>query len=102
MRTMLHPKASLSHLCPLLLVAITSGALSLGCGRREELESCDINQQACQESVYYAVMRARGDGFDPFDGVPPIRTITKKEYEKELFPNGLPKPPPPDENVEDE
>ncbi len=86
------------------LLALGAGlVLSLlsasGCGRREELETCDINQRSCQEDVYYAVVRARGDGYDPFDGVPPIRTISKDAYEKELFPDGIPQPPPDDDDA---
>ena len=74
----------------LLPLAIAISALATGCGRREELEGCDINERSCQEDVYYAVVRARGDGFDPFDGVPPIRTITKQQYAEELFPDNPP------------
>jgi hypothetical protein len=87
-----------SRLRHLLPVAIAISASITGCGRRQELETCNINERSCQEDVYYAVVRARGDGFDPFDGVPPIRTITKQQYEKELFPDGLPKPPPADDD----
>jgi hypothetical protein len=56
----------------------------LGCGRTERLEPCNIATEQCQTDVYYAVVRVRGDGWDPFDGLPPIRTITLAEYEKEL------------------
>lgn len=61
-------------------------AIATGCGRREELHACNIDDRTCQEDVYYAVIRARGDGFDPFDGVPPIRNLTKEQYRRELFP----------------
>jgi hypothetical protein len=67
------------------LALAASGLLVAGCGRRAELEACNIARRPCQEDIYYAVMRLRGDGFDPFQGVPPIRTITLAEYKKELL-----------------
>jgi hypothetical protein len=65
----------------------------LGCSRRLELEPCNIAERACQEDVYYAVVRLRGDGWDPFDGVPPIRTITAEQYRDELTPDEKPGEP---------
>lgn len=56
-----------------------------GCGRTEQLEACNIATSDCQESIYYAVMRLRGDGWDPFDGLPPIHTITLAQYKKQLI-----------------
>jgi hypothetical protein len=58
----------------LLAVVIT------GCGGEERLVACDIATPSCQEDVYYALLRLRGDGFDPVAERPPIRTITKEEY----------------------
>jgi hypothetical protein len=46
--------------------------------------------------VYYAAVRLRGDGWDPFDGVPPIRTITADEYRDELTPDEMAEPSEPD------
>jgi hypothetical protein len=65
-----------------------------GCSRRLELEPCRIADRSCQEDVYYAVLRLRGDGWDPFEGVPPIRTITAAEYRDELTPDQPAEPPP--------
>lgn len=56
-----------------------------GCGRSTDLRACKIADKSCQEDIYYAVVRLRGDGFDPFDGLPPIRTITLDQYRDELF-----------------
>jgi hypothetical protein len=56
----------------------------LGACHGPTLELCDIVQPDCQEDVYYAVLRVRGDGYDPFGGIPPIRTISEDEYRAEL------------------
>jgi hypothetical protein len=72
---------------------ILCGLLLCGCGRRAELEPCNVATLECQEDVYYAIVRLRGDGFDPFDGLPPIRTITAEQYRRELT-GGQPPPPP--------
>jgi hypothetical protein len=69
----------------ILLALAASGLIVAGCGRVAELEACNIAKRPCQEDIYYAVMRLRGDGFDPFQGVPPIRTITLAAYKKELL-----------------
>lgn len=62
------------------------GALALlGCGRQGELHACKISEASCQQDVYYGVMQLRGDGFDPFAGLPPIRTITLASYRQELI-----------------
>jgi hypothetical protein len=68
--------------------------LLAGCGRATELSACDVADKSCQEDIYYAVVRLRGDGFDPFDGVPPIRTLTEKQYCDQLRAS---QPPPPEE-----
>jgi hypothetical protein len=51
-----------------------------GCGGEERLAACNIATQSCQEDVYYALLRLRGDGFDAVAQRPPIRTITRQEY----------------------
>ena len=81
-------------------MVLIAGLLLAGCGRRAELEPCEIAKLECQEDVYYAIVRLRGDGFDPFDGLPPIRTITVDQYIEELT-GGEPAPPPdpPDPNA---
>ena len=54
------------------------------CKPTAELEPCNIAQSECQLDIYYALLRLRGDGADPFGGVPPIRTLTLEQYEREL------------------
>ena len=51
-----------------------------GCGGEEPLVACNIAMRSCQEDIYYALLRMRGDGFDPVAQRPPIRTITKEDY----------------------
>jgi hypothetical protein len=51
----------------------------LACSPRA-LDSCDITQRACQESIYYRMINLRGDGYDPFGGLPPIGVITEDEF----------------------
>ncbi len=59
--------------------------LGLGaCTANPKLEPCNIAQRACQEDVFYGVVRLRGDGYDPFGGIPPIHTITLDQYRQEL------------------
>lgn len=53
------------------------------CGDRK-LSLCDITQSACQQDIYYTDLQVRGDGYDPFGGMPPIRTITEAQYRAEL------------------
>jgi hypothetical protein len=65
-------------------IVLALGMLA-GCGRIERLQACNIAESDCQESIYYAVMRLRGDGWDPFDGLPPIHTITLEQYRKQLI-----------------
>jgi hypothetical protein len=80
-----------------LLFAI---GLLAGCGRATELEPCNIASRECQADVYYAIIRLRGDGYDPFDGLPPIRTITVEQYLADLMadqPAPAPAPAEPEE-----
>jgi hypothetical protein len=56
--------------------------VGLGCQR--DLHTCDITQRSCQELVYYKTLALRGDGYDPFAGLPPIRVITEAEFRNEL------------------
>lgn len=66
------------------LVALATSSALAGCKPTEELEACNVATADCQQSIYYALLRMRGDGYDPFLGVPPIRTLTIEEYEAEL------------------
>lgn len=68
-----------------LALLLALGCALCGCGRTERLEACNIATSDCQESIYYAVMRLRGDGWDPFDGLPPIHTLTLEQYRKQLI-----------------
>jgi hypothetical protein len=63
-----------------VLLAVAGGS---GCSR-PRLEACDIGTEMCQEDVYYALARMRGDGIDPFVGVPPIRTLSREAYRQQL------------------
>ncbi len=52
---------------------------------RSKLTACEISETACQEDIYYAVLGVRGDGIDPFGGLPPVRVITPAQYRDELL-----------------
>ena len=67
----------------------------IGCGRPTELEACNIANKSCQIDVYYALVRLRGDGYDTFEGLPPIRTVTVDQYRAELT-DARPTSPPSD------
>jgi hypothetical protein len=58
-------------------------ALLAGC-HDQTLQRCDITQPDCQQDIYYADLRLRGDSYDPFAGVPPIRTISEDLFRAEL------------------
>jgi hypothetical protein len=66
----------------LLLVALAVLGATSGCAR--DLETCDITERACQETVYYRLLSLRGDGYDPFGGLPPISVITEAEFRSYL------------------
>lgn len=66
-----------------MLAAVAAYALC-ACGPSEQLTACNIAKQTCQEDIYYALVRMRGDGFDPLAGVPPIITMTEAEYRARL------------------
>ncbi len=77
-----------------LRVSLAGLALT-GCGQPTELEACTIANKSCQIDVYYALVRLRGDGYDPFEGLPPIRTVTVDQYAAELT-DARPMSPPSD------
>jgi hypothetical protein len=58
--------------------------LASACDTSVQLEPCNIAVESCQEDIYYALVRMRGDGYDPLAGVPPIDTIPVAEYERQL------------------
>ena len=62
------------RLAALLLTATASACSS------QNLATCDITQRACQESVYYQMLSLRGDGYDPFGGLPPVVVISEAEF----------------------
>ncbi|MBN1605371.1 MAG: hypothetical protein JW940_02000, partial [Polyangiaceae bacterium] len=70
----------MTRVLPLSLVTL---ALLGGC-HGPTLELCDIAESECQQDIYYADLRLRGDGYDPFGGIPPIRTISEDQYRAEL------------------
>jgi hypothetical protein len=80
-------------LSALALFAVVAVVLT-GCKPTAELEPCNVAHSECQLDIFYALLRLRGDGADPFVGVPPIRTLTVEEYELELR-GGKPAPPEP-------
>jgi hypothetical protein len=59
-------------------------AIGLACSQRE-LKTCDITQRVCQEDVYYRLLSLRGDGYDPFGGLPPVTVITEDQYRQMLI-----------------
>ena len=65
------------------LAALTLAAAASACSSHT-LTACDITERACQESVYYQVLSLRGDGYDPFGGLPPVDVITEAELRAEL------------------
>ena len=81
------------HLALPVLVALAAG---LGCGQRD-LATCDITQRACQESIYYRMLNLRGDGYDPFGGLPPVTVITEDEYRAMLLADQATTTPSPEE-----
>lgn len=72
-------------------------SMSGGCKPTAELQECNVADEDCQLDIYYALLRLRGDGIDPFAGVPPIRTLTIEQYERELNGGKDPKKEPPKE-----
>ena len=64
----------------LALLALTAG---LACSDHE-FATCDITQRACQEDIYYRLLKLRGDGYDPFGGLPPVTVITEADYRQQL------------------
>lgn len=81
---------------PAGVMAIAACGL-IACGPPKELEACNIATEECQADVYYALLRLRGDGYDPLAKIPPIRTLTVAQYEDELE-GDRPEPPPPDDD----
>jgi hypothetical protein len=73
----------MSRACVVALIGLLLLAASLGCNQRT-LTSCDVTQRACQESVYYRMLSLRGDGYDPFGGLPPVTVITEDEFRAQL------------------
>lgn len=49
-----------------------------------EFPDCDITQRACQVDIYYHVLSLRGDGYDPFGGLPPVTVITEDQFRAQL------------------
>lgn len=58
--------------------------LAAGCSQRE-LPVCDIAQRACQVDVYYRMLSLRGDGYDPFGGLPPVSVISEDQFRDRLI-----------------
>jgi hypothetical protein len=58
--------------------------MAAGCSQHE-LPVCDIAQHACQVDIYYRMLSLRGDGYDPFGGLPPVSVITEGQYRDRLI-----------------
>lgn len=84
------------------LALLSAAALAAGCGPDQQLEPCNIATETCQEDIYYALLRLRGDGYDALADVPPIKTITRDAYCDALFDSLPDEPPPMDEEEEEE
>lgn len=53
--------------------------IASGCSQRD-LPVCDITERACQVDIYYRMLGLRGDGYDPFGGLPPVSVISEDQY----------------------
>ncbi len=53
--------------------------IATGCSQRD-LPVCDIAERACQEDIYYRLLSLRGDGYDPFGGLPPVSVISEDQF----------------------
>lgn len=74
------PRVALLHRCFLVSVL-----LATGCDTDADLSACDIRQAACQEDVFLAVQRARGESWDPWIDRPRMRVISQDAYRKEMI-----------------
>lgn len=83
----------------LALLFAVAGLTAGGCAQETPLQACNIAEPTCQESVYFGVLRLRGDGWDPLEGLPPIRTLTVEQYRAELLAD---QPDPADEDPDAE
>jgi hypothetical protein len=88
-------RASRPALAGLLLLVMGSAC------DQKEIATCDITQRACQESIYYRMLNLRGDGYDPFGGLPPVTVITEDEYRAILLADQAAAPPSPEEKADD-
>ena len=61
------------------LIGLSLLSVGLACKQRD-LPLCDITERACQESIYYRMLNLRGDGYDPFGGLPPVSVISEDEF----------------------
>ena len=63
--------------------ALLALSASLACSQ-PNLSTCDITQRDCQKDIYYKVLSLRGDGYDPFGGLPPVSVMTEDQYRQQL------------------
>jgi hypothetical protein len=69
-------------------ISFAGFALLLGTGCQDHhFATCDITQRDCQEDIYYKMLSLRGDGFDPFGGLPPVSVISENDYRQILLQN---------------
>ena len=72
-----------AHLGAMAIWSLLALASGLGC--QNDLTRCDITQSDCQSDVYYHLLSLRGDGYDPFGGLPPITVISEDQYRQQLL-----------------
>src|ERR1700690_367808 len=65
------------------MVSLLSLATMLGC--QDDLSRCEITQSDCQEEIYTHTLSLRGDGYDPYGGMPPTSVITEDQYRQLLL-----------------
>jgi hypothetical protein len=63
----------------LMSAALPALMAGLACNDRN-LATCDITLRTCQENIYYRMLNLRGDGYDPFGGLPPLTVISEDDF----------------------
>jgi len=58
--------------------------LLVACGGPIDFDACDIRDSSCQENIYLAVQRVRGNAWDPWLDMPEMRVISQDEFRAEI------------------
>lgn len=69
---------------PLVLTVLLAPTVVCSAGCQRSLATCDITQSACQQDIYFHVLSLRGDGYDPYGGLPPVKVISEDAYRQQL------------------